>query len=146
MESEYLDHIKDLQGQLARGEMRLADVPGYQPGFGPNPGHWHQTDYQDLYQKVYGRPSGSMGIGRLREVALTEITPNEANHPMYAEDPSFFHKWSIPYDQLDVSRMPRSERRVPGAPRGGGCQGPPGRIPRSTGEPFRPDDLHVGHA
>ena len=105
MESEYLDHIKDLQGQLARGEMRLADVPGYQPGFGPNPGHWHQTDYQDLYQKVYGRPSGSMGIGRLREVALTEITPNEANHPMYAEDPSFFHKWSIPYDQLDVSRI-----------------------------------------
>ncbi len=104
MESQYLDHIKDLQGRLARGEMRLADVPGYRPGRGPDVELWHGTDYQDLYAKVYGRPSGSMGIGRLREVALTEITPNEAN-PLYAEDPSFFHRWSIPYDQLDVARM-----------------------------------------
>ena len=62
------------------------------------------TDYADLYPLVYGRECGSTGIGKLREVALTKITKHEKN-PLYREGSKNFHKWAVPYDSLDISKM-----------------------------------------
>jgi len=103
-ESEYLDHMDRQQERLRKGEFKLADVPGYVKGQFPVPEIWHNIDYLDVYQKVWGRPIGGNGIGKLREVALTTITDNEYN-PVFEEDPPFFHKWSQPYDTLDVEAM-----------------------------------------
>lgn len=43
----------------------------------------HELDYLDVYERVYGRRVGADGIGRLREVALSEIT--EAENRIYDE-------------------------------------------------------------
>src|SRR3954466_8770802 len=47
------------------------------PGTRPDISLFHALDYLDVYERVYGRPIGANGIGRLREVALTPVTGAE---------------------------------------------------------------------
>jgi N-dimethylarginine dimethylaminohydrolase len=103
-ESRYEQQTRELQERLRDGGFALADVPGYKAGQQPDPDVWHSLHYNDLYPLIYGRECGSMGIGKLTEVALTEITPYEAN-PMVKVDPGFFHKWEAPFESLDIGRM-----------------------------------------
>ena len=104
MPSPYELRIRELQERLRNREFRLDDVPGYRRGQAPDAAVWHNFDYLDVYPQVYGREMGSNGIGKLREVALTTITPNEKN-PMIEDDPDFFHQWELPFDTLDIPRM-----------------------------------------
>ena len=103
-DSQYLSHIKAQQQKLAEGGFKLSDIPNYIPGVFPEPETWHNIDYLDVYSRVWGREIRGNGIGKLREVALTEITSNEYN-PIFEEDPAFFHKWEEPYDTLDTKLM-----------------------------------------
>ncbi|MYB27732.1 MAG: hypothetical protein F4X38_01200 [Acidimicrobiaceae bacterium] len=103
-DSQYLRHIEAQQAKLSEGGFKLSDIPNYIPGVFPEPETWHNIDYLDVYRRVWGREIRGNGIGKLREVALTEITSNEYN-PIFEEDPAFFHKWEEPYDTLDVKLM-----------------------------------------
>jgi len=103
-DSQYLRHIEAQQEKLNEGGFKLSDIPNYIPGVFPEPETWHNIDYLDVYSRVWGREIRGNGIGKLREVALTEITSNEYN-PIFEEDPAFFHKWEEPYDTLDVKLM-----------------------------------------
>ena len=103
-DSQYLLHIEAQQRKLSEGGFKLSDIPNYIPGVFPEPETWHNIDYLDVYSRVWGREIRGNGIGKLREVALTEITSNEYN-PIFEEDPAFFHKWEEPYDTLDVKLM-----------------------------------------
>lgn len=54
---------------------------------------WHDLDYLDVYERVWGRKMGCNGIGKLQEVALARITETEnqvydERFP-YAADPGF---------------------------------------------------------
>jgi N-dimethylarginine dimethylaminohydrolase len=104
IDSQYLRHIEAQQEKLSAGGFTLSDIPGYVPGVFPEPETWHNIDYLDVYSRVWGREIRGNGIGKLREVALTEITSNEYN-PIFEEDPAFFHKWEESYDTLDVKLM-----------------------------------------
>lgn len=72
----------------------LNDVPFYK-GKGnsleQNPFDWHNYDYLNYYDQVYGRKCGSAGIGRLREAAVTAVSADDdyANHPYMKEDPDY---------------------------------------------------------
>ena len=103
-DSQYLLHIEAQQQKLSEGGFKLSDIPNYIPGVFPEPETWHSIDYLDVYSRVWGREIRGNGIGKLREVALTEITSNEYN-PIFEEDPAFFHKWEEPYDTLDTKLM-----------------------------------------
>lgn len=103
-DSQYLRHIEAQQQKLSEGGFKLSDIPNYIPGVFPEPETWHNIDYLDVYSRVWGREIRGNGIGKLREVALTEITSNEYN-PIFEEDPAFFHKWEEPYDTLDTKLM-----------------------------------------
>lgn len=92
------------QERLRNGEIRLSDVPGYTPGAPPSVDTWHDIDYLDIYPRIWGREFGANGIGKLREVALTAITPAE-RFALYDEDPEYFPKTALSYDQLDISLM-----------------------------------------
>ena len=104
MPTPYEARIQELQRRLHNKEFKLEDVPGYRHGQAPDAAVWHNLDYLDVYPQVYGREMGSNGIGKLREVALTTITPNEMN-PMFEDDPDFFHQWELPFDTLDIAEM-----------------------------------------
>ena len=103
-DSQYLRHIEAQQQKLSEGGFKLSDIPNYVPGVFPEPETWHNIDYLDVYSRVWGREIRGNGIGKLREVALTDITSNEYN-PIFEEDPAFFHKWEEPYDTLNVELM-----------------------------------------
>jgi N-dimethylarginine dimethylaminohydrolase len=67
----------------------LSDIPFYSPNRPPNISAWHDLDYLEIYDKVYGNNWGANGIGKLREVALVRISEYE-NCPLYLEDPAYF--------------------------------------------------------
>jgi N-dimethylarginine dimethylaminohydrolase len=97
-------NIEEQQRRVRAGEVRLTDVPGYVPGQPPSVDTWHDIDYLDIYPKIWGREFGANGIGKLREVALTVITPAE-KFDLFDEDPAYFPKTALAYDELDISRM-----------------------------------------
>jgi N-dimethylarginine dimethylaminohydrolase len=100
----YARRIADLQEQLRRGEFTLEGMPGYVPGEAPAIETWHNIDYLDIYPKIWGREFGANGIGKLREVALTEITAAE-KFPLYNLDPAYFPRMGLDYRELDTIKM-----------------------------------------
>jgi N-dimethylarginine dimethylaminohydrolase len=60
------------------------DIPFYHgPGGRQTVAEFHDLDYLDVYERVFGRRMGCNGIGNLREVALTKIT--DAENQVYDE-------------------------------------------------------------
>ena len=100
----YETRTEELQEKSRKGTFDLNDVPGYVQGQQPDPAIWQNLDYQEVYPQIWGRKCGSTGIGKLKEVALTEITSHERN-PMVDVDPGFFHKWEAPFASLDIPMM-----------------------------------------
>ena len=70
----WADRIAATQAELADGTFSLESMPGYIPGQPPSVDFWHKYDYLEIYPRIYGRECGANGIGKLREVALVEIT------------------------------------------------------------------------
>jgi N-dimethylarginine dimethylaminohydrolase len=100
----YERHIAQLQERVRTGGFSLADMPGYVEGQPPSPERWQNTDYLEIYSKVWGREYGANGIGKLREVALIEITENE-RWPYYKEAPEYLPGMGLQYADLDVKKM-----------------------------------------
>lgn len=96
--------IAQMQASVRSGTFSLSSLPGYEPGVPPAVETWHDIDYLDIYPKIYGSEFGANGIGRLREVALTEITQNERFTP-FDLDPAYFPKTALEYGALDIARM-----------------------------------------
>ena len=69
------------QAFLQQKKWTWDDVPFYKKGEKLDITPWHDLDYMDVYEKVYGRKMGCNGIGKLREVALTKIS--EAENQLY---------------------------------------------------------------
>ena len=100
----WADRIAGTQAEIASGGFTLDDMPGYVPGQPPSIDTWHHMDYLDIYPKIYGRECGANGIGRLREVALVNITDSE-RFPLHDEDPEYFPTMGLSHDDLDIGRM-----------------------------------------
>jgi N-dimethylarginine dimethylaminohydrolase len=89
-------------------------MPGYIPGQPPDVDFWHSHDYLDIYPKIYGREFGANGIGKLREVALVEITDSE-RFPLYDQDPIYFPQMGLSHDDLDIGLMEEQSLRYQAA-------------------------------
>jgi N-dimethylarginine dimethylaminohydrolase len=79
----------------------LQDIPFYEKGKPPNILAWHNLDYLEIYEKIYGNSWGANGIGRLREVALTRISEFE-NCELYKEDPIYFKGFEGELTNIDL--------------------------------------------
>ena len=96
--------ISEMQEQVRDGSFRLDSMPGYVAGSRPSPDTWHNIDALEIYPLVWGRECGQNGIGKLREVALTEITEWE-KFAFYDQDPAYFPQMHGSYSTLDTSKM-----------------------------------------
>ena len=82
------------QERQRRRNWTLNDVPFYKgkgKSLEQNPFDWHDYDYLNYYDEVFGRKCGSAGIGKLREVGLVRVSDddNYAEHPYMKEDPDY---------------------------------------------------------
>ena len=80
----------------------LENYPDYEPGKPPRAEVLEQFSYLDELPRIWGKPWGSQGIGRLQEVALVRPTEHEQN-PLWAKAPEFFllrHTQKIDLDLL----------------------------------------------
>jgi N-dimethylarginine dimethylaminohydrolase len=100
----YEERMSNVRDGAANGSLALHDMPGFADGTHLSPRTWGQVDYLDVYPKVWGRECGKNGIGKLREVVLTEITEYE-KFAWYDQDPAYFPRMSRAYATLDTSRM-----------------------------------------
>ncbi len=66
------------------------DFPYYEEGKVPQYHRYHaEVSYLDELERIWGKPWGAQGIGRLREVAMVKPTENEVLE-LYEQDSSFF--------------------------------------------------------
>ena len=66
------------------------DFPFYEEGKVPQYHRYHaEISYLDELERIWGKPWGAQGIGRLREVAMVKPTENEVLE-LYEQDSSFF--------------------------------------------------------
>lgn len=100
----YEAQMLERQERLRAGDFTLENMPGYVPGQPPSVDTWHHLDFLDVYPSVWGRECGKNGIGKLREVMLTEITEHE-KFAYYDLDPGYFPQMGAAYDTLDVGLM-----------------------------------------
>lgn len=103
------ERVRRMQERLRSGDFTLEEMPGYVAGEPPDIDTWHQVDALDLYPKVWGRECGKNGIGRLREVVLTEITEYE-KFAYYDLDPAYFPQMADDYHSIDIPRMQDESR------------------------------------
>lgn len=88
--TEYDAHQERQRGR----NWTLNNVPFYKgkgKSLEQNPFDWHDYDYLNYYDQVYGRKCGSAGIGQLKEVALLRVSEDEnyTDHPYFHEDPEY---------------------------------------------------------
>ena len=68
----------------------FADFPFYEEGKVPQYYRYHaKVSYLDELERIWGKPWGAQGIGRLREVAMVRPTETEVMK-LYEQDSSFF--------------------------------------------------------
>ena len=66
------------------------DFPYYEEGKVPQYHRYHaEVSYLDELERIWGKPWGAQGIGRLREVAMIKPTESEVLQ-LYEQDSSFF--------------------------------------------------------
>ena len=79
-----------------------------------NPFDWHDYDYLNYYDQVFGRKCGSAGIGKLRDVGILEVTEDDdyAAHPYYREDPAYMDRDGFFSGRaMDIPRMRDQQAR-----------------------------------
>ncbi len=104
MPEVYEARIRDTQRRLRDGDFSLEQMPGYVKGKAPSIDVWHHLDHLEVYPQIWGRECGKNGIGRLREVALTEITESEKFEYQHL-DPEYFPRMADEYDSIDIPKM-----------------------------------------
>ena len=67
----------------------LENYPDYEAGKPPRFEKLAEISHLDEYQKIWGKPCGEQGIGRLREVALVRPDDFEMD-PLFFKNPEFF--------------------------------------------------------
>ena len=71
-------------------EIRLEDLPFYEPGKVPQFHRYHaEISYLDELERIWGKPWGAQGIGQLREVAMVQPTETEVRK-LYEEAAAYF--------------------------------------------------------
>ena len=70
-------------------KFRIEQYPDYRPGQPPDLLKLHEASYLDEVEQTWGRQWGAMGIGKLREVALSKPLEWEID-PFFTQDPDFF--------------------------------------------------------
>lgn len=75
----------------------LNNVPFYKgkgKSLEQNPFDWHNYDYLNYYDRVFGRKCGAAGIGKLTEVAILRVSEddNYDDHPYYKQDPEYMKR------------------------------------------------------
>lgn len=84
---------------------RVEQYPDYRAGQPPDLLKLHEASYLDEVEQTWGRQWGAMGIGKLREVALSKPLAWEID-PFFTQDPDFF---LLRYRSgLDLDEMRRS--------------------------------------
>ncbi|MBI4318567.1 MAG: hypothetical protein HY675_08760 [Chloroflexi bacterium] len=84
----------------------LENYPDYRPGKPPDLFELQKYGYLDEYERIWGKPWGSVGIGKLREVALIKPDGEHEGNPLWQRDPNFF---MLRYRQnLDIDLLLRS--------------------------------------
>jgi len=68
----------------------LENYPDYVPGKPPQVLESYKYSYLDEYERTWGKRWGSIGIGKLREVALIKPDPKWEGNPLWRKDPAFF--------------------------------------------------------
>ncbi len=72
------------------GRDSLRQFPFYEEGKVPQYHRYHaEVSYLDELERIWGKPWGAQGIGRLREVAMVKPTETEVKE-LYEQDSSFF--------------------------------------------------------
>lgn len=79
----------------------LRSYPDYQPGKPPQWLELEKFSYQDEYEAIWGRPWGSNGIGKLKDVALIKPTDWEG-HPLWVSDRNYFILHYSPTIDVDL--------------------------------------------
>ena len=115
----YESQMRERQAKIEAGEFTLEDMPGYVYGQPPSIDTWHNLDFLDVYPKVWGRPCGKNGIGKLREVVLTEITQWE-KFKYYDLDPAYFPAMADSYHSIDIGLMQEQSQMYENALEGAG--------------------------
>ncbi len=96
----------------------LNDVPFYKgkgQSIDQNPFDWHDYDYLEYYDQVFGRKCGSAGIGKLREVGLVRVSEHDdyGVHPYFLEDPDYLRRdGHMNADRMDVARLHDQQCRL----------------------------------
>jgi N-dimethylarginine dimethylaminohydrolase len=85
------------QEELRKKTWSMADIPFYEKGEVPNISKLETLDFLDTKEKIFGRKFGRNGIGKLREVALSEVAEQElySDHPLFKQDPQYFLKTGL---------------------------------------------------
>ncbi len=96
--------VAEMQDEIRAGGFDLTAMPGYVRGEAPSVDTWHNIDALDIYPKIYGREFGANGIGKLREVALIDITEHE-RYVAYDQDPAYFPQMGLAHNELDTALM-----------------------------------------
>ena len=93
---------RDAQDKPSVGET-FKDFPYYEEGKVPQYHRYHaEVSYLDELERIWGKPWGAQGIGRLREVAMVKPTEAEVL-ALYEQDSAFFVFNGITPD-LDLMR------------------------------------------
>ena len=68
----------------------LENYPDYVPGKPPQVLESYKYSYLDEYERTWGKRWGSIGIGKLKEVALIKPDPEWEGNPLWGKDTAFF--------------------------------------------------------
>jgi N-dimethylarginine dimethylaminohydrolase len=95
------------QAARRRRDWRLEDLPFADRGIDDAGWAYQDLDYRHVYPEVWGRQCGENGIGRLREVALSRISPVEVavydeRYPFH-EDPAWLESQGLL--DADIGRL-----------------------------------------
>ena len=141
----YESLMRERQAKIEAGEFTLEDLPGYVYGQPPSIDTWHNLDFLDVYPKVWGRPCGKNGIGKLREVVLTEITQWE-KFKYYDLDPAYFPAMADSYHSIDIGLMQEQSQMYENALEGAGVLVHRIKFPEPPTSAFGPGKSNWGAA
>lgn len=93
--NEYVGRLEDFP---------LESLPDYEPGKPPKAEIAHEISYLEEYERIWDKPWGSQGIGKLREIGLIRPIEQEVN-PLWEKAPEYFYLKRIGTGELDLERM-----------------------------------------
>lgn len=93
---------KEYNGKME--DYPMENYPDYVPGKGPKTEILEEISFNDEVQRIYGKPWGSQGIGKLREVMLIKPTDHEMS-PLFKKYKEYF---LLRGQVVDINRLRES--------------------------------------